>query len=113
MRRARFFAPARLDLLSEVAYFSDREPELGARFVAAVEEATARALAILAASSSKTFLSPLCPPQMKTGLSSLQLLITHAAQSIGSLASKTANTAMHQSRQQMIYFFSQKHLAAW
>ena len=45
MKRARFIAPARREFLAEVAYYHMKEPGLGARFAAAVEEAAARALA--------------------------------------------------------------------
>jgi len=45
VKRARFAAPARRELLAEVAYYEAKEPGLGGRFLAAVEEATARALA--------------------------------------------------------------------
>lgn len=45
MKRARFIAAARLEFLAEVIYHSDAEPGLGERFTAAVEKATARALA--------------------------------------------------------------------
>jgi toxin ParE1/3/4 len=45
VRRVRFVAPARREFLSEVAYYDARVPGLGARFVAAVEEAVTRALA--------------------------------------------------------------------
>ena len=45
MKRAHFIAPARREFLGEVAYYSSQEPGLGARFAAAVEEATARAVA--------------------------------------------------------------------
>lgn len=45
MKRARFLAPARREFLAEVAYYHMREPGLGTRFAAAVEDATARALA--------------------------------------------------------------------
>ena len=45
MKRARFIAPARREFLAEVAYYNVKEPGLGARFAAAVEEATARAVA--------------------------------------------------------------------
>ncbi len=44
MKHARFIAPARREFLAEVAYYNDREPGLGARFAAAVEEATVRAV---------------------------------------------------------------------
>jgi plasmid stabilization system protein ParE len=43
--RARFIAAARLEFLAEVIYYSEAQAGLGARFNAAVEEATARALA--------------------------------------------------------------------
>ena len=45
MKRARFIAAARLEFLAEVIYHSEAQPGLGERFTAAVEEATARALA--------------------------------------------------------------------
>ena len=44
MKRARFVAPARRELLAEVAYYNNKELGLGSRFLAAVEDATARAL---------------------------------------------------------------------
>ena len=44
MRRAHFVAAARAEFLAEVAYYSQAAPGRGARFAAAVEEATARAL---------------------------------------------------------------------
>jgi plasmid stabilization system protein ParE len=43
--RARFIAAARLEFLAEVIYYSEAQAGLGARFTAAMEEATARALA--------------------------------------------------------------------
>jgi toxin ParE1/3/4 len=45
VKRARFVAPARRELLAEVAYYNNKELGLGSRFIAAVEDATARALA--------------------------------------------------------------------
>lgn len=45
MTRARFIAAARLEFLAEVIYYNETQPELGERFTAAVEEASARALA--------------------------------------------------------------------
>ncbi len=45
MSRARFIAAARLEFLAEVIYYSEAEAGLGARFAAAVEDASARALA--------------------------------------------------------------------
>jgi hypothetical protein len=45
VKRARFVDPARRELLAEVAYYEAKEPGLGGRFLVAVEEATARALA--------------------------------------------------------------------
>jgi toxin ParE1/3/4 len=45
VRRARFVAAARREFLAEVAYYSKERADLGARFTAAVEEATARAVA--------------------------------------------------------------------
>jgi toxin ParE1/3/4 len=44
VKRARFVAPARHELLAEVAYYNEKELALGIRFLAAVEDATARAL---------------------------------------------------------------------
>lgn len=45
MKRARFIAAARREFLAEVVYYNRQEPGLGVRFAAAVEEATARAVA--------------------------------------------------------------------
>jgi len=45
VKRVRVAAPARHELLAEVAYDEAKEPGLGGRFLVAVEEATARALA--------------------------------------------------------------------
>jgi toxin ParE1/3/4 len=45
VKRARFIAPARREFLAEVAYYNSKDPGLGGRFAAAVEEATARAVA--------------------------------------------------------------------
>ena len=45
MKRARFVAAARREFLVEVVYYNKEEPRFGARFAAAVEDATARALA--------------------------------------------------------------------
>jgi toxin ParE1/3/4 len=53
--RARFIAPARLELLAEVLHYNETEPGLGTRFVAAVEEAAARALAFPRAGSPTRF----------------------------------------------------------
>ncbi|MEJ7670416.1 MAG: type II toxin-antitoxin system RelE/ParE family toxin [Casimicrobiaceae bacterium] len=44
MKRARFVAPARAEFLAEVTYYNQAQPGQGARFAAAAEEATARAL---------------------------------------------------------------------
>jgi toxin ParE1/3/4 len=49
--RARFIAAARLELLAEVIHYNQPERGLGLRFVAAVEEAAARALAFPRAGS--------------------------------------------------------------
>ena len=43
MKRVRFIAPARREFLAEVHFYNRQNPRLAARFVAAVEEATARA----------------------------------------------------------------------
>ena len=45
MRRAKFVPLARHEFLAQVAYYSREDPALGRRFSAAVEAATARALA--------------------------------------------------------------------
>jgi toxin ParE1/3/4 len=45
VKSARFVAPARRELLAEVAYYNNMELGLGSRFLTAVEDATARALA--------------------------------------------------------------------
>ena len=45
MKRARFVAPARRELLAEVVYYSNKDLGLGSRFLTAVQDATARALA--------------------------------------------------------------------
>ena len=45
MKRARFVAAARREFLLQVAYYNRKEAGLGARFSAAVEEATVRAVA--------------------------------------------------------------------
>jgi toxin ParE1/3/4 len=51
MKQARFLAAARLEYFAEVGYYAEAEPDLGRRFVEAVEEATARALAFPLAGS--------------------------------------------------------------
>jgi plasmid stabilization system protein ParE len=45
VRRVRFVAAARREFLAEVIYYNEERAGLGARFTAAVEEATARAVA--------------------------------------------------------------------
>lgn len=45
MKQFRFIGPAREEFLAEVAYYRRIQANLGLRFVAAVEEAAARALA--------------------------------------------------------------------
>lgn len=51
MTRARVVASARREFLRQVAYYNDKESGLGARFTAAVEEATLRAVAFPLAGS--------------------------------------------------------------
>ena len=51
MTRARFVTPARQEFLEQIEHYEREEAGLGARFVAAVEEATARALAFPLAGS--------------------------------------------------------------
>lgn len=45
MSRVQFIEPARLEVLAEVAYYHRVEDGLGTKFLEAVEDATARALA--------------------------------------------------------------------
>jgi len=45
VKRARFVAPARREVLVEVTYYNAKELGLGSRFLASVEDATSRALA--------------------------------------------------------------------
>ena len=45
MSRVRFVATARIEFLAEVAFYNRERAGLGTRFTAAVEEATARAVA--------------------------------------------------------------------
>ena len=45
MTRVRFVEPARLEVLAEVGYYYQVETGLGAEFLEAIEDATARALA--------------------------------------------------------------------
>jgi hypothetical protein len=45
VNRVRFVQPARLEVLAEVAYYHRLEAGLGTKFLEAVEDATARALA--------------------------------------------------------------------
>jgi toxin ParE1/3/4 len=51
VNRARFVEPARLEVLAEVVYYRRLDAELGARFLEAVQDATARALAFPQAGS--------------------------------------------------------------
>jgi toxin ParE1/3/4 len=51
VKHARFIAPARREFLAEIAYYNGQEPGLGSRFVAAVEEATLRAIVLPLAGS--------------------------------------------------------------
>jgi toxin ParE1/3/4 len=55
VNRARFVAAARLELLAEVIHYNKAEPGLGIRFVEAVEQAAARALAFPRAGSPAPF----------------------------------------------------------
>ena len=54
MKRARFVAPAREEFLADVAWYEQVQPGQGVRFAAAVEEATARALAFPLSGSTAT-----------------------------------------------------------
>jgi toxin ParE1/3/4 len=49
--QARFIAAARVELLAEIIHYDESEPGLGLRFLTAVEEAAARALAFPRAGS--------------------------------------------------------------
>ena len=51
MKRSRFVAPARREFLAEIAYYDETQPGLGARFISAIEEAAARAVAFPLAGS--------------------------------------------------------------
>lgn len=51
MKRARFVSAAAREFLAEVAYYDEAQVGEGARFIAAVEQATARALAFPLAGS--------------------------------------------------------------
>jgi hypothetical protein len=51
VNRVRFVEPARLELLAEVCYYHRVEAGLGTKFLEAVEDATARALAYSLAGS--------------------------------------------------------------
>jgi plasmid stabilization system protein ParE len=51
VKPARFVAAARAELLAEIAYSADADPNLGRRCVQAVEAAVARAVAFPAAGS--------------------------------------------------------------
>ena len=55
MKRARFIAAARIELLAEVVYYNEAQPGLGERFTAAIEEATGRAVAFPFAGSPSRF----------------------------------------------------------
>ena len=54
MKKARFVAAARREFLAEILYYNQEQPGLGARFTAAVEDATARATAFPLAGSIAT-----------------------------------------------------------
>ena len=51
MNRARFIAAARQEFLDEIAYYNEARSGLGLRYMAAVEEAAARAVAFPLAGS--------------------------------------------------------------
>ena len=51
MKRARFIAAARVELLAEVIYYNEAQPGLGTQFTAAIEKATGRAVAFPLAGS--------------------------------------------------------------
>jgi hypothetical protein len=54
VKRARFVAPAHEEFLADVAWYDQVQPDQGVRFAAAVEEATARALAFPLSGSTAT-----------------------------------------------------------
>lgn len=54
MKRAQFLAAARREFLAEIVYYNQENQSLGARFAAAVEEATVRALTFPLAGSVAT-----------------------------------------------------------
>jgi hypothetical protein len=101
VKRVRFIAPARREFLLEVAYYNGKDPGLGSRFTAAVEEATTRAVAFPLTGSPaskstrrmfvKDFRSQLSTVLMATALLSSRSLTTRVGQSTGNHAFKTAN----------------------
>ena len=109
MKRARFITPARREFLSAVAYYNGKEPGLGARFAAAVEEATMRALAFPLTGSPasqntrrvfiKDFLSRSSTVPISTVSSSSQLRTILVGQNTGNCASKIANKLLEPTRE--------------
>jgi len=103
VKRARFVAAARREFLAEVVYYNKEEPGLGVRFAAAVEDATARALAfpragarpkILGGSFSRTFLLLLYIGPMPMGSLSLRSRITRVVRATGNHVFRTANKSL-------------------
>ncbi len=99
MKHARFVAAARREFLAEVVYYNKEEPGLGARFAAAVEDATVRALAfprrkILGESFSRIFLSLSYIGLMPMGSSSLRSRITRVVRAIGNRVFRTADKSL-------------------
>jgi hypothetical protein len=97
----RFVEPARLEVLAEVVYYQQVEEGLGTKFLEAVEDATARALAYPLAGSpaqNKTrrvffgiFPSHWSIAQTNRESQSMHWLIMHAGQVIGGAAHMSAN----------------------
>jgi len=93
VKKAKFVAAARREFLAEVIYYNKEQPGLGARFAAAVEEATARAVAfplpirphpkVRGASSSKTSRLRSCTGQSRTVSSYSCSRITRVDQGTG------------------------------
>jgi hypothetical protein len=80
VKHARFVDPARSELLAEISYYETKEPGLGGRFLAAVQEATARALAYPLTGTLRLWIAPMTWESLF-----LPWLITRAAQAIGTV----------------------------
>ncbi len=101
MTRVRFVEPARLEVLAEVGYYHRFEAGLGAKFLEALEDAIARALAYPLAGSPaqnrtrrvflRDFPFALVYRSDERESQSMHSLIMHADQVIGGVEQMTAN----------------------